>query len=259
MAEAIDLARLAVSDGTGTVVATPHVSHVAIEELPARVAALRDALDAASVELDVRPGGELSPDDVFDLSHDQLDAIAHGPSGRRWVLLEAPLVLSRSSLATAAGAVRARGFGVLVAHPERSTAVSIDELREHVRNGSIIQINASSLAGGHGARPQRRAVELAQSGLPFVLASDAHSAARPPLLTEAAGVLHGAGVDAAVIADAVDTEPARLLRHGLPEEPRVRDARDRRRFRRFKVRAGRGHRDERVFADEGGPDRPPLH
>jgi protein-tyrosine phosphatase len=251
-AESIELARLAVADGTGSVVATPHVSKVEIAELPSRVRQLRSALAAAGIDLAVRQGGELSPDDVFAVTQRELEAIAQGPAGRRWVLLEAPLIFSRASLADAAAEVRSRGFDVLIGHPERAASIPLDELLDHVAMGSIVQINASSLVGGHGARAQRRGLELAGSGLPFVLASDAHTSSRPPLLTAAASALAAADVAGEVIHEAVEVGPARLLREGLPGARTATDGdgrRPRRRFRRWRGRAGRGHRRAAALSD----------
>jgi protein-tyrosine phosphatase len=215
-ADAIELARLAVTDGTGVIVATPHVNAVEIADLPERLEQLRTVLGGAGVQLEIRQGGELSPDDVFRVSQAELDSIAHGPRGRRWVLLEAPLTSSQSALALAAEELRARGFGLLLAHPERSPGYSIEMVREQARLGAVIQINASSLAGVHGSRPERAAVEVAQSGVQFVLASDAHSPERPPLLSEGARALAAAGLDTNTVRGAVDAGPARLVRHGLP-------------------------------------------
>lgn len=217
-AEALALARMVLADGTGTVVATPHVSMVRIAELPHRLERLRDVLADAGLGLAVRQGGELSPNDAYEIREDELESIAQGPPGRRWLLLEAPLSLGRTSLSAAAQELRARGYGVLVAHPERSPMQTIEELREHVRLGSILQVNASSLAGAHGARAERVAFEIVQSGLPFVVASDAHGPERPPLLGEAARVLGAAGLDAEAIRAAVDTGPGRLLTDGLDVE-----------------------------------------
>ena len=244
-AEAVELASLAVADGTSTVVATPHVCRIEIADLSARVEQLSSALAGAGVELQLRQGGELSPDDVFAISQRELEEIAQGPPGRRWVLLEAPLVLTRASLRTAAEEVRGRGFDVLIGHPERSPSVSLDELRDHVAKGSIIQINASSLVGGHGAQAERRALEIIRSGVPFVLASDAHAASRPPLLTEGARALSSDGVRTEVIAAAVDTAPGRLLREGLPEassRSALTAHTSPTRFRRWRGRASRGLR-----------------
>jgi protein-tyrosine phosphatase len=215
-AEAIALASLAVADGTGRIVVTPHVRSVVVGELADRAERLRSLLREAGIELDLRAGGELSPDDVQSLGDAQLEALAQGPPGRRWLLVEAPLQPTRPDLATAAGELRARGFEVLIAHPERSRSTPLAQLRAQVALGACLQLNASSLLGAHGREAERVSLTLADSGMPFVLASDAHSASRPPLLTEGAARLAAAGVDPAVIAFAAETGPERLLSDGLP-------------------------------------------
>jgi protein-tyrosine phosphatase len=215
-AGAIELARLAVADGTGRVVTTPHVREVALNQLAEQVHRLRDVLAGAAVPLEVIAGGELSPDDVGPLSHDQLELIAHGPSGHRWVLLEAPLEPSHPSLDAAAADLREKGFAVLIGHPERSPGVTLEQLRRHVRAGALLQVNASSLTGVHGSRVARNARELVQTELPFVLASDAHSRSRPPLLERGVSELLAAGVAPTRTEFAAETGPARLLAEGLP-------------------------------------------
>jgi protein-tyrosine phosphatase len=213
--EAVELARLAVADGTARVTVTPHVRDVRLSELVARTDQLRATLREAGVPLEICRGGELSPDDVPSLGQNELELLAHGPAGRRWVLMEAPLWSTEPSLPVSAAELRARGFGVLIAHPERSGEVTAAELREEVRMGAVLQLNASSLVGIHGEEAERAAVELARSGIPFVLSSDAHSSARPPLLRRGRGVLASAGVDPATVTAAVEVAPARLLSDGL--------------------------------------------
>ena len=130
--------------------------------------------------------------------------------------VEAPLMRPDPGLADAARELRDRGFGVLIGHPERSRYTTVPTVRELVEEGSVIQINASSLVGGHGAETARRALEIVRSGLPFVLASDAHTPRRPPLLTRGAAALAAAGFSRGLIQFAVDHGPERLLREGLP-------------------------------------------
>ncbi len=213
--EAIELARLAVADGTSRVVATPHVRLLALEELPMRVAQLRARLREAGVALELCAGGELSPDDVSSLGSRQLELLAQGPADHRWLLLEAPLVPSETTLEAAAGELRARGFGVLIAHPERSASTPMPPILEQVAAGAILQINASSVTGGHGPDARHGALAIARSGLPFVLASDAHSPARPPLLTAARATLSAAGVEESALRAAVDVVPGALLHRGF--------------------------------------------
>lgn len=216
IAEAIELAQMAVADGTGRIVATPHVRSLRVAELDDRIEQLQARLREARIELEIRGGGELSCDDVGSLSDSELRALAHGPRERRWLLLEAPLQPTEPGFAVAADELRGRGYEILIAHPERSRSTPLPQIRSHVAQGACLQINASSLAGAHGLEAQRVGLALARSGMPFVLASDAHSRARPPLLTVAGARLAAAGVNPAVVAFAADTGPERLLADGLP-------------------------------------------
>jgi protein-tyrosine phosphatase len=120
--EAVELARLAVADGTSLVTVTPHVRDLLragiLSEVPARVDEVAAALARAGVPLELRAGAELAHDDVALLDDRELDAIAQGPPGARWVLLEAPLFGGDvDGFLAATAEVRERGFGTLIGHP----------------------------------------------------------------------------------------------------------------------------------------------
>lgn len=214
-AEAINLARLAVEDGTGRVVVTPHVRLTDVESLTRTTEGLQAALRGEGIDLEVQAGGEVAPDDVASLGNEQLELLAHGPPGERWLLLEAPLFSGTRDLDSAAEELRERGFGVLLGHPERSRGTPDTVIREQVARGAVLQLNASSLTGCHGGEARRRGLALARSGLPFVLASDAHSPARPPQLTPAAVTLVALGIDERTVRAAVDVLPEAVLTEGL--------------------------------------------
>jgi protein-tyrosine phosphatase len=219
---AVALALAAVKDGTARIVVTPHVRALELSRLPDHVQRLRGLLERCEVPLAVVCGGEVSPDDVEHLDDTELELIAHGPPGRRWVLLEAPLGPCRPDLEAARAELRQRGFQVLIGHPERSPGLELPMMRRQVAEGAVLQINSSSLVGRHGARSMRTALEVASSGLPFVLASDAHRLSRPPTLSDGALALERAGVDAGTIRFAVDAGPERLLTEGLSLSERFR-------------------------------------
>jgi protein-tyrosine phosphatase len=71
---------------------TPHVGAPAIPldplTIPERTAELQAALDREGLALRLHAGGEIFPG--ADLTRAELDAIAHGPPGARWVLAEVP-------------------------------------------------------------------------------------------------------------------------------------------------------------------------
>jgi protein-tyrosine phosphatase len=191
--ESLVLARAAVADGTRTVVATPHV-HPEFVLNPGQIAPQVDDLNhrlaAERIPLDVLPGGELGHEMVGWLSNQQLELIAQGLPGRRWLLLEAPLEGLVPRFTRAADTLRERGFAVTVAHPERSARSSTDAGLEHeLAAGSALQLTAGSLVGAFGEPVRVLALELLSSAPRVVIASDAHGGERMPTLRRALDVL----------------------------------------------------------------------
>ncbi len=189
MADALAMARAFVESGTSAVVCTPHIDDdptAVLAAIDAGVPALRAALDDAEIPLQVLPGAELTLAAAARMDDDQLARASLGGGGR-WLLLEMPVAGWPIVLPEMMRDLEMRGFGVVLAHPERSESVQLapDRLRDLLGRGALVQINASSLSGAHGARAERAAYMLLRNGMVTVLASDAHSAtARPPGLVE---------------------------------------------------------------------------
>src|SRR4051812_49012733 len=113
--ESIELARAAVRDGTDTIVATSHVRSDYVTDvalLRDRAREVKEALARENVPVSVELGGELGHDMVGRLRQDDLEAIAHGPPRRRWLLVEAPFAGLDPTFNAAADELRDRGFGV---------------------------------------------------------------------------------------------------------------------------------------------------
>lgn len=217
MEESLELARLAVADGTDTITVTPHARDVDVLTVPERVAELRAALERAAIPLRVLEGVELAQDDVARLTPLELEIAAQGPGGSRWVLLEAPLFLESPGLLAAAGELRARGYGLLIGHPERCPSLMADGggLEDLIDAGAQLQINGSSLTGRHGEDARRWALALAGDGRAAVIASDAHRPSRGPVLGEAVAILADAGVDRAAAERMTSAIPRAFLDEGL--------------------------------------------
>ena len=227
--ESVELGRLAVADGTSLITVTPHVRDLLrrgiLDELPARVADVAAALARAGVPLEIRAGAELAHDDVPFLADPQLDAIAQGPAGARWVLLEAPLFGDDlDGFLAATAEVRARGFGTLIGHPERCAPLmeAPEAVAAERRAGAWLQVNGSSLTGRHGRQARRWGIELLRSGAAGVIASDAHRPSRPSVLSAALAVLADAGVTGGETF--VGANPRALLRNGMQAAPVARAA-----------------------------------
>jgi protein-tyrosine phosphatase len=218
--ETVELARMAVVDGTRTIVATPHVSEMfptPVSRLPEEVRLVTERLRRERLPVRVLCGGELAPEMVERLSDAELRSIAQGPARKQWLLLEPPLTGFDGAFASAADELRARGFGIVVAHPERSLGGGRSErqlLEREIQAGSGIQLTAWSLAGLHGERARKHAVGLLHAARTVAVASDAHGTERVPSLTLALAALTGLGVrdPRRFVAEV----PRGLLHRGLP-------------------------------------------
>ena len=218
--DSLYLADRARRDGTGTIVATPHVRtdfHARVDDLPLRVKELQSHVDRVGIPVALRVGAELGHDMVGRLDQRELDSIAQGPRGSRWLLVESPFDGFVDDFAAAIGELRDRGFATVIAHPERAAGVLDDgalALRRELAAGAVLQVNASSLLGRHGG-PARDAGADLMRRFPVALASDAHSPWKPPSLTDGIAAAIELGVPEALARRAADSAPRALLRNGL--------------------------------------------
>jgi protein-tyrosine phosphatase len=228
MREALEMARAAHAAGIHTLVCTPHMieqyptAPIAVHEAVARTQA---AIDREGIPLRLVPGAEIALSYLPRLSEDDLRLASIGGAGR-WLLLEMPFHGWPVDLGHVMSNLEIRGYGVILAHPERADAVQRhpDRLRDIVGRGALVQLTASAFTGDHGEAARRTAAVLLAGGVAHLLATDAHSAAswRPPELEP--------GVQAA--ADAIDVPrraldwmvdagPAAILAGGPVRPPRI--------------------------------------
>lgn len=221
--EAVWLARTAANEGTRTIVATPHVNStfgLDVNTLSERVRQVADRLGSERVPVKVLAGGELAHDVADRLSQRQLESIAQGPPEHRWLLLEAPFSGLDETFAAVADELRQRGFGIVVAHPERSLAnvqAGWRAIEHELAVGSAMQVNAWSVAGLHGERARIEALRILRVARRVIVASDAHGPHRAPSLRLAVDVLTRLGHKNPQCL--TSTAPEALLTNGLPGAP----------------------------------------
>jgi protein-tyrosine phosphatase len=190
MAEALEMAEMAVDEGIGTIVATPHQlgSHVknAGEAIRAAAAGFQQALDRRGIPLRVLPGADvrIEPDLPAKIGSGEVVTLA---DRRRHVLLELPhdvyVPLDRLLMELSAASVT----GIL-SHPERNGGILRRPavLRPLVERGCLLQITAGSLTGAFGSRTQGFAEWMVEQGLVHFVSTDAHGTdTRPPLMRRA--------------------------------------------------------------------------
>lgn len=211
--QSVAYARAAVAAGTSTIVATPHVEQVDVRTLPERVGAVRAALAEEGIALTVEVGGELKPESIGELDDEELEIIAHGPPGARWLLYEVPFSGVSDEFLAGGRELQARGYGLLLAHPERSQDVlngGLAKLATLLDGGARFEVNVGPLTGHESEERTTAALRLVQDGYAHVVATDAHPPRRPYLQADAREL---------VAAGALTDEPARLLREGIRSRP----------------------------------------
>jgi protein-tyrosine phosphatase len=186
--ESVALVRAAAATGTRTIVATPHVSW----DYPNDAATIARLVDTVNerlaqeqIEVTIRPGAELAFTRIADIPEAELGALGLG--GGRWLLVEPPFTPSVVGLENVIAGLRARGFEVVLAHPERCPAFhrDVDALVRLTASGVACSITAGSLVGRFGREVRRFSLSLVEAGLVHNVASDAHDALRrPPGLAE---------------------------------------------------------------------------
>jgi protein-tyrosine phosphatase len=220
LAETLRYARRLDAEGVRDVACTPHVKRahfpaIDLRELAALRARVQRALDAEGLRVRLHPGGELAHEDALELDEDELELIAQGPEGARWLLLECPFRGLGDDFDEAVERLSGLGYGLLLAHPERMFG-SLERLWPHVEAGALLQINVSSLLGDHGPRAQETAGALVRGGRAYCLASDTHPGTRERTLPLAGGVLRRLGVSDVQALRLTQSNPRFLLREGDP-------------------------------------------
>jgi protein-tyrosine phosphatase len=216
---ALEMAHAAVAAGTRAIATTSHIAHVFAlgpdDLVPAREA-LAARLGGDGIALELLAGGEIAPARLPDLDDDALRALALG--GGPYVMLECPFTPVGAGMGLMVDDLHRRGFGVLLAHPERSPSFQRDPalLAGLVERGALAQITTGSLTGAFGEIPRRTALAMLERGAVHVLASDAHDAVhRPPDLHAADAVLGAAQAEWMTTA-----APAAIVSgRPLPERP----------------------------------------
>lgn len=190
----LELCRAMAAQGTRVVYGTPHAqpadSWFPITE--ERVALARAGYAemkplCAEFGLDLRLGWELSATgalvgDLPDYVLEETRAILLELPGP-WFSFDDEVKATREQ----AAAIRATGYEVVLAHPERSPGIQRQPelLRELVEEGALVCFNADSFVGGHGAACEDCGWRLLELGFGDFVASDAHRPERPSRLREA--------------------------------------------------------------------------
>lgn len=222
LATAIEMARIAESDGISVMACTPHfmpgLYNNEARDIRYRISMLSRELRQAglAIELVVGADAHVRPDFVACLREGRLLTL----NDSRYVLVEPPHDIMPKHLADMFFNIQMAGFVPVLTHPERLRWIENNYavIVELANTGVWMQITAGSLTGRFGRRPHYWSHRMLTEGLISVLATDAHNIrSRPPLLREAFSIAEvELGYDEAV--NLVVNRPAHILDNAPAEE-----------------------------------------
>jgi protein-tyrosine phosphatase len=212
-------------DGVAAAILTPHFDGsltLAPDRAAERLARFDEGFAALTADAEVAASGVRLMRGVellLDVPDPDLSDARLRLNGTRFVLVEYPgLQLPPSNAEFAIRALRDAGWQPVVAHPERYRNVddSLEQLLPLRYAGAHFQVNAGSLIGQHGARPQRHAAALLARGWVEYGSSDYHARGMPAIAAARAQL---AATGAGDLAELLFSEnPARLVRDEPPRE-----------------------------------------
>ncbi len=192
---AMEMARAAAADGTRIVVGTTHVSP-GVQQFDAalyeeRRCEMNERCEREGIDLKILPGAEIlyTPATCRFLRERRVRTLA----GTDHVLVEFMPNVRLEELQRALAEILHTGCLPVLAHVERydclaSNVRGCEELKREL--GVLLQMNCTSVIGGHGFWKDRHARKLLDAGLIDVVASDAHHPVRRPTrMTQAYDVL----------------------------------------------------------------------
>lgn len=211
--DAVALANKLVADGVRFVLCTPHYSrHFPTEHTHAenRLTELREALDRASVKLQMRLAAEIGP--AFAVSS-PLPELQRRSISDRYLLVEILPDSPGGVFDAVTDRLEEVGLAPIFAHPERCRAVQrhptlVEGARER---GALIQVVAPSLIRRWGRGVASAAWGLVGAGWVDLLGSDAHGAGRRGVHLAEAAELIEARFGTRTAEDLVVRNPTRVV------------------------------------------------
>lgn len=176
----LEMAERYVQAGYDRVVATPHwvmgsTWAPSPEAVESKVLELQAGIFERGMSLEVLPGMEVTLTNEIPrlLAEKRLLTLGKGP----YLLLELPFQRLPWGWEQILFEIKARGYQILLAHPERCSEVACEpeRLETLLRMGASLQINIKSLLGRYGEQVKRTAWNWMLGGKAHCLATDSHS------------------------------------------------------------------------------------
>lgn len=178
--DTLRMAKLAVSEGISTIIATPHHRHPMYNNpqnlVEKKLMIVQEILQAAQVPLKVLPGQEIR---IFGelVNVLKFDADLLTLNSSKMILIELPSSNIPLYTEKLFYDLLINGYKPVIAHPERNAEIAKypEKLYQLIKNGAFSQVTAASVSGLNGKKTQRLSLKMIEYQLTHFIASDAHN------------------------------------------------------------------------------------
>lgn len=205
----LEMARIAVADGTTLLACTPHIKppiyNNAAPDITRATATLQEELDKNGIELGLIVGADIHL--TANLLHLLESGTAPTLSGTRYFLLEPSHDVMPPHIDRFCAAIIEHGYIPVLTHPERLAWINqhYDVICRLDALGVVMQLTAGSITGLFGKTVQHWADRMLAEGRVDIIASDAHDTRhRPPVLSKSREIIeqrHGLQLATTVMID----------------------------------------------------------
>jgi len=177
--ESLLMAREAVNEGIKTIIATPHHKNNKYEntkkQILEKVKKFNNVLIEENIPLEILPGQEnrIYGELIEDIQLEKILTL----SNTNYLFIEFPSTHVPRYTEKLLYEIQTFGIIPIIVHPERNGELlkNPDIIYKLVKNGSLTQVTASSIAGYFGKSIQKFSRQLIEHNLTHFIASDAHN------------------------------------------------------------------------------------
>ncbi len=173
--ESIVLIRRMMELGIRKIIATPHIMadyyKNTAESINGALAVLKAELKKENIDIEVLAAAEHYFDETFEARIDNHKLMTMGDN---YVLFELSFISQPPNILPIIQKMRDLGYQPILAHPERYTYMTVEQLRSIREFGCHLQLNTISLTGYYGRQTKALAESLVDNMLIDFISSDMH-------------------------------------------------------------------------------------
>jgi len=177
--ESVEIIRHFYGMGYKKIITTPHIMHEFYDNSPETIlpglTKLKETLEEEQIPMEIEAAAEYYLDDYFfDTLLEKQDLLTFGD---QYILVETPFLNAPFFLKDAVFQLNAKGYKVVLAHPERYIYLQKDDklLQTLLDMQVLFQVNISSLIGHYSKNVKKFALQLLDNGYIRFVGSDCHN------------------------------------------------------------------------------------